>query len=162
MMQSGFSRELFEMWCSDKRNGLMMPGYSVAGTLAHHLISEPKEITTSTARAEKKKAEVQSVKDMLAGEAEVIGEDKRAVEEDLLAAKPALDEAEAALSAITAKDIGMLKALKKPPNGVKLTLKGVCIMFQIKPQKVADPDNPTKKVDDYFGPASKMLKHDTL
>jgi len=47
MMQSGFSRELFEMWCSDKRNGLMMPGYSVAGTLAHHLISEPKEITTS-------------------------------------------------------------------------------------------------------------------
>ena len=48
MMQSGFSRELFEMWCSDKRNGLMMPGYSVAGTLAHHLISEPKEITTST------------------------------------------------------------------------------------------------------------------
>ena len=47
MMQSGFSRELFEMWCSDKRNGLMMPGYAVAGTLAHHLVSEPKEITTS-------------------------------------------------------------------------------------------------------------------
>ena len=47
MMQSGFSRELFEMWCSDKRNGLMMPGYSVAGTLAHHVMSEPKEITTS-------------------------------------------------------------------------------------------------------------------
>lgn len=47
MMQSGFSRELFESWCSDKRNGLMMPGYSVAGTLAHHVMSEPKEITTS-------------------------------------------------------------------------------------------------------------------
>ena len=47
MMQSGLSRELFELWCSDKRNGLMMPGYSVAGTLAHHLLSEPKEITTS-------------------------------------------------------------------------------------------------------------------
>lgn len=48
MMQSGFSRELFEMWCSDRRNGLMMAGYSVNGTLAHHLQSEPKEITTST------------------------------------------------------------------------------------------------------------------
>ena len=47
MMQSGFSRELFEMWCSDKRNGLMMPGYSVAGTLAHQVMSEPKEIVTS-------------------------------------------------------------------------------------------------------------------
>jgi cleavage and polyadenylation specificity factor subunit 3 len=47
MMQNGFSRDLFEMWCSDRRNGLMMPGYSVAGTLAHHILSEPKEITTS-------------------------------------------------------------------------------------------------------------------
>jgi Cft2 family RNA processing exonuclease len=37
MMQSGFSRELFEMWCSDRRNGLMMPGYSVAGPLARHV-----------------------------------------------------------------------------------------------------------------------------
>ena len=47
MMQSGLSRELFELWCSDKRNGLMMPGYSVAGTLAHYVMTEPKEITTS-------------------------------------------------------------------------------------------------------------------
>ena len=47
MMQSGLSRDLFEMWCSDPRNGLMMPGYSVAGTLAHIVMSEPKEITTS-------------------------------------------------------------------------------------------------------------------
>lgn len=47
MMQSGFSRELFERWCSDKRNGLMMPGYSVAGTLAHHVLTEPQEIVTS-------------------------------------------------------------------------------------------------------------------
>ena len=47
MMQNGLSRELFEMWCSDRRNGLMMPGYSVAGTLAHHVLNEPKEIVTS-------------------------------------------------------------------------------------------------------------------
>ena len=47
MMQSGLSRELFEGWCSDRRNGLMMPGYSVAGTLAHHVLNEPKDITTS-------------------------------------------------------------------------------------------------------------------
>jgi len=46
MLQSGLSRELFERWCSDKRNGLMMPGYTVAGTLGHHVMSEPQEITT--------------------------------------------------------------------------------------------------------------------
>jgi dynein heavy chain len=88
------------------------------------------EITTSTARAEKKKAEVQSVKDVLSVEADAIGEDKAIVEADLLAAKPALDEAEAALSAITAKDIGMLKSLKKPPELIKRLFDCVLILFQ--------------------------------
>jgi hypothetical protein len=48
MLQQGLSRELFETWCSDRRNGLVMPGYSVAGTLANHLLTEPKEIQTSS------------------------------------------------------------------------------------------------------------------
>ncbi len=34
MMQSGLSRQLFEAWCTDKRNGLIVAGYCVEGTLA--------------------------------------------------------------------------------------------------------------------------------
>ena len=34
MMQSGLSRELFECWCTDKRNGVIIAGYCVEGTLA--------------------------------------------------------------------------------------------------------------------------------
>ena len=34
MMQSGLSRELFENWCTDRRNGTIMAGYCVEGTLA--------------------------------------------------------------------------------------------------------------------------------
>lgn len=34
MMQSGLSRELFEAWCIDKRNGVIIAGYCVEGTLA--------------------------------------------------------------------------------------------------------------------------------
>ena len=34
MMQSGLSRELFEGWCTDKRNGCIIAGYCVEGTLA--------------------------------------------------------------------------------------------------------------------------------
>ena len=34
MLQSGLSRELFERWCMDKKNGVILPGYSVEGTLA--------------------------------------------------------------------------------------------------------------------------------
>jgi len=48
MLQQGLSRELFETWCADKRNGLVMPGYSVVGTLANHLLTEPKEIQTTS------------------------------------------------------------------------------------------------------------------
>ncbi|XP_049760544.1 cleavage and polyadenylation specificity factor subunit 3 isoform X2 [Loxodonta africana] len=46
MMQSGLSRELFESWCTDKRNGVIIAGYCVEGTLAKHIMSEPEEITT--------------------------------------------------------------------------------------------------------------------
>ena len=41
MMQSGLSRELFEAWCTDKRNGCIIAGYCVEGTLAkvlYHVI----------------------------------------------------------------------------------------------------------------------------
>ncbi|XP_069132461.1 cleavage and polyadenylation specificity factor subunit 3-like [Argopecten irradians] len=46
MMQSGLSRELFENWCTDKRNGCIIAGYCVEGTLAKHILSEPDEIVT--------------------------------------------------------------------------------------------------------------------
>ncbi|XP_075873323.1 cleavage and polyadenylation specificity factor subunit 3 [Nelusetta ayraudi] len=46
MMQSGLSRELFESWCTDKRNGVIIAGYCVEGTLAKHIMTEPDEITT--------------------------------------------------------------------------------------------------------------------
>jgi cleavage and polyadenylation specificity factor subunit 3 len=45
MLQSGLSRELFELWCSDKRNGVVLPGYCVEGTLAKTIMSEPEDIT---------------------------------------------------------------------------------------------------------------------
>ncbi|GAB6026543.1 Cleavage and polyadenylation specificity factor subunit 3 [Chamberlinius hualienensis] len=46
MMQSGLSRELFESWCTDAKNGVIIAGYCVEGTLAKHILSEPEEIVT--------------------------------------------------------------------------------------------------------------------
>lgn len=35
MMQSGLSRELFESWCSDPKNGVIIAGsYSIVNTVA--------------------------------------------------------------------------------------------------------------------------------
>ncbi|CAH0695595.1 unnamed protein product [Spodoptera exigua] len=46
MMQSGLSRELFESWCTDPKNGVIIAGYCVEGTLAKTILSEPEEITS--------------------------------------------------------------------------------------------------------------------
>jgi cleavage and polyadenylation specificity factor subunit 3 len=46
MMQSGLSRELFENWCTDRRNGVIVAGYCVEGTLAKHILSEPTEVVS--------------------------------------------------------------------------------------------------------------------
>ncbi|KAI0254119.1 beta-lactamase-like protein [Lactifluus subvellereus] len=45
MLQSGTSRELLELWAPDSRNGLVVTGYSVEGTLAREIMNEPEEIT---------------------------------------------------------------------------------------------------------------------
>lgn len=47
MLQSGLSRDLFERWAPDRKNGVVITGYSVEGTLAKHIMSEPSEVTTT-------------------------------------------------------------------------------------------------------------------
>ena len=37
-------RELFEAWCEDPRNGIIIADFAVAGTLAREVLDEPKEI----------------------------------------------------------------------------------------------------------------------
>ncbi|KAF9501739.1 Metallo-hydrolase/oxidoreductase [Pleurotus eryngii] len=45
-MQTGSSRELFELWAPDWRNGLIITGYSIEGTPARDILTEPEEFTT--------------------------------------------------------------------------------------------------------------------
>ena len=44
MLQSGLSKNLFEKWCSDKNNGIVITGYCVDKTLARKVLGEPKKI----------------------------------------------------------------------------------------------------------------------
>ncbi|KAH7916536.1 beta-lactamase-like protein [Hygrophoropsis aurantiaca] len=43
-LQTGPSRELLELWAPDARNGLIITGYSIEGTLARDIMTEPDEI----------------------------------------------------------------------------------------------------------------------
>lgn len=46
MLQSGFSRQLLERWAPDPKNCLIITGYSVEGTMAKQIITEPLEIVS--------------------------------------------------------------------------------------------------------------------
>ncbi|KAI9807039.1 MAG: endoribonuclease ysh1 [Sarcosagium campestre] len=44
MLQSGVSRELLERWAPDQKNGVIITGYSVEGTMAKQIMTEPDQI----------------------------------------------------------------------------------------------------------------------
>ena len=46
MLQSGLSRELFDAWCEDPRNGIVICDFAVQGTLAREIQSSPSHVIT--------------------------------------------------------------------------------------------------------------------
>ena len=91
------------------------------------------------------------------GEADIVNGQKESVEADLAEAIPALESAVQALNTIKPTDINEIKALGKPPEKIKLVCKAVCILQEIKPARIPDPDDPTKRIMDYWGPSQKMM-----
>ncbi|PYH49477.1 cleavage polyadenylation factor subunit YSH1 [Aspergillus saccharolyticus JOP 1030-1] len=51
MLQTGTSRELLERWAPNERNGVVMTGYSVEGTMAKQILNEPEQIPAVMSRA---------------------------------------------------------------------------------------------------------------
>ncbi|XP_075883238.1 dynein axonemal heavy chain 12 isoform X2 [Nelusetta ayraudi] len=78
-------------------------------------------------------------------------------ESDLAEAIPALEAAVSALDTLKPSDVTIVKSMKNPPAGVKLVMSAVCVMKEIKPDRIADPAGTGKKVLDYWGPSKKLL-----
>ncbi|KAK5863728.1 hypothetical protein PBY51_000737 [Eleginops maclovinus] len=82
---------------------------------------------------------------------------KNECESDLAEAIPALEAALSALNTLKPSDVTIVKSMKNPPSGVKMVMSAVCVMKEIKPDKIADPAGTGKKVLDYWGPSKKLL-----
>ena len=82
---------------------------------------------------------------------------KEECESDLAEAIPALEAALAALKTLKPADITVVKSMKNPPDGVKLVMEAVCVMKEVKPDKVNDPAGTGKKILDYWGPSKRVL-----
>lgn len=50
MLQSGVSRQLFDRWAPDPKNGVLIAGYAVEHTLAKEIMNQPKEVVTLEGR----------------------------------------------------------------------------------------------------------------
>merc|ERR1711871_1880290 len=85
------------------------------------------------------------------GDADICNAQKASVEADLAEALPALNEAIKALDTLKPGDINEVKALGKPPAGVKLVCESVCIMLGIKAARIPDPDDPTRRIMSFWG-----------
>ncbi|KAJ4857517.1 pre-mRNA 3'-end-processing endonuclease polyadenylation factor c-term domain-containing protein [Trichoderma breve] len=51
MLQNGVSRELFERWAPSEKNGVIITGYSVEGTMARQIMQEPDQIQAVMSRS---------------------------------------------------------------------------------------------------------------
>ena len=114
-------------------------------------------ISHESVDVEKKRALVkvdEEVANKKASEAKAIKDD---CEADLAEAIPVLESALEALDTLKPADISMVKSMKNPPSAVKVVMEAICVMKNIKPARIKDPSGSGKMVEDYWGPALKML-----
>ncbi|XP_075466156.1 dynein axonemal heavy chain 7 [Ascaphus truei] len=76
---------------------------------------------------------------------------------DLAQALPILESALSALNTLTAQDITLVKSMKSPPAGVKIVMEAICILKGVKPDKIPDPSGSGRKIEDFWGPAKRVL-----
>ncbi|KAJ3313775.1 Dynein heavy chain 7, axonemal [Boothiomyces sp. JEL0838] len=82
---------------------------------------------------------------------------KKECENDLAEAIPLLNAALNALDTLKKTDIDLVKSMKNPPAGVKLVMESICVMKDIKPDKIPDPTGSGKMIQDYWKPSQKLL-----
>lgn len=60
-LQTGVSRELFELWCEEEKNAVIVAGYTVEGTLAHDLLTMPREIFCLDGRIKQRRCLIEHI-----------------------------------------------------------------------------------------------------
>ncbi|XP_023393798.1 dynein heavy chain 1, axonemal [Pteropus vampyrus] len=119
------------------------------------LTMEQIKVDTVIAEETRKSVQAEEIKaNEKARKAQAIADD---AQKDLDEALPALDAALASLRNLNKNDVTEVRAMQRPPPGVKLVIEAVCIMKGIKPKKVPG-ERPGSKVDDYWEPGKGLLQ----
>nr|XP_012148645.1 PREDICTED: dynein heavy chain 7, axonemal [Megachile rotundata] len=88
---------------------------------------------------------------VVANEAEAI---RAECDADLQEVMPILNAANDALNTLTPQDIQIVRSMKRPPAGVRLVMEAVCILKDVRPERVQTPEGT---VEDYWRPSLRLL-----
>ncbi|XP_061731227.1 dynein axonemal heavy chain 1 [Nerophis ophidion] len=124
--------------------------------------SRETEVTMETIKkdsviAEETKKSVQEEEVKASEKARIAGEIATDAQRDLDEALPALESALTSLKSLNKGDVTEVRALQRPPQGVKLVVEALCIMREVKPKKIAG-EKPGTKVDDYWENGKVLLQ----
>lgn len=123
-----------------------------AETVAKQLAQVQKDQDITNAKREQVMNDEQSAIE----QATIANAIKEECDSKLMEALPKLEEANAALQTLTSNDITFVKSLSSPPMTVKIVMEGVCIMKDIKPERIPNPKG-VGQIDDYWAASKKML-----
>ncbi|XP_054472107.1 dynein axonemal heavy chain 1 [Anoplopoma fimbria] len=114
-------------------------------------------IKKDTVVAEETRKSVQAEEAKASKKASFAGAIAADAQRDLDEALPALDAALNSLKSLNKNDVTEVRAMQRPPHGVKLVIEAVCIMKGIKPKRVPG-EKPGSKIDDYWEPGKGLLQ----
>lgn len=127
------------------------------------IIAAAEEVQIIMQQIEKENLEISNVKQIIKKDEEEAMETAREAQKikddcdaHMEAARPALNAALAALNTLTSNDITFVKSMKNPPKAVKLVMEAVCIIKDIKPDRIPDPATG-KTIDEYWTSSKKLL-----
>ncbi|KAG7311248.1 hypothetical protein JYU34_002280 [Plutella xylostella] len=174
MFKTLLTRKRTELLSGEKRyltglDQLAIASTSVAALQQALEILQPKlaagaaAVAETTAKVEKEKegvalVEADVLKDQEAASAQAAEAQgiKDECDADLSEALPILESALAALDTLTPQDITFIKTMKSPPRGIRLVMEAICILKDVKPDKLPNPSG-VGTIEDYWGPSKKIL-----
>ena len=123
---------------------------------AQQTLSTMEEIANENLAVEKATIIVKDEEAIANQKAEIAGALRTECETDLAVAIPILEDAISALNTLKPADITLVKAMKNPPDTVKLVMAAVCVMLDVPSEKIIDPVTGTKSLD-FWGPSKRVL-----
>ncbi|XP_066596526.1 dynein axonemal heavy chain 7-like [Prorops nasuta] len=123
---------------------------------ARRAMETMQEIEAENASVERYKTQVKLDEEIANRKTEIAGRLRGECEAELAFAIPILEDAIQALNTLRPMDVTLCKAMKNPPDTVKLVMAAVCVMLEVPPDRIIDPADG-KKMLDYWGPSKRIL-----